>query len=105
MSTCKDCLHYEACKGTYYTAKGNEDILYEFEGEMYAHSGCEHFKNRANYVEVVKCENCKFACFRYNADKYPFGLFACKKQPTGRMYKKVKGNHFCSYGERKINNA
>lgn len=52
MSTCKDCLHYESCKGTYYTAKGNEDILYEFEGEMYAHSGCEHFKNKADYVEV-----------------------------------------------------
>ena len=54
MSTCKDCLHYEACKGTYYTAKGDEDILYEFDGEMYAHSGCEHFKSKADYVEVVR---------------------------------------------------
>ena len=41
---CKDCLHYEACKGTYYTAKGCDNIaLYEFDGEMYADSGCEYF--------------------------------------------------------------
>ena len=54
MSTCKDCLHYEACKGTYYTAKGNEDILYDFDGEMYAQSGCEDFKPKADYAPVVR---------------------------------------------------
>ena len=43
--TCKNCLHYEACKGTYYTAKGCDNIaLYDFDGEMYADSGCEDFK-------------------------------------------------------------
>ena len=60
MSTCKDCLHYEACKGTYYTAKGDEDILYDFDGEMYAQSGCEDFKPKADYVEVVPCVECKY---------------------------------------------
>lgn len=54
-----------------------------------------------DFTKVVRCEKCKFACFQYNTDKYPFGLYACKKQPTGRAYKKVKGNHFCSYGELK----
>lgn len=43
---CKDCLHYEACKGTYSSAKGEEDILYDFDGEMYASSGCEDFKDK-----------------------------------------------------------
>ena len=43
--TCKNCLHYEACKGTYYTAKGCDNIaLYDFDGEMYSDSGCEDFK-------------------------------------------------------------
>ena len=55
----------------------------------------------ADVVEVVRCEKCVYACFQYNTDKYPFGLYACKKQPTGRAYKKVKGDFFCSYGERK----
>ena len=42
--SCKDCLHYEACNGTYYTAKGCDNIaLYDFDGEMYADSGCEDF--------------------------------------------------------------
>ncbi len=43
VKACKNCLHYEACKGTYSSAKGEEDILYDFDGEMYANSGCEDF--------------------------------------------------------------
>lgn len=46
IKDCKSCLHYEACKGTYYSAKGDEDILHEFEGEMYGHSGCENFEDK-----------------------------------------------------------
>ena len=94
MSTCKDCLHYEVCEC--------EDCLIrapEWVNKVEDFCGC--FKPKADYVEVVRCGECKFACFKYNTDKYPFGLYACKKQPTGRAYKKVKGNHFCSYGERK----
>ena len=50
---CKDCLHYEACKGTYYTAKGCDNIaLYEFDGEMYADSGCEYFTARSEWVHL-----------------------------------------------------
>lgn len=41
---CKDCLHYSACKGTYYTAKGDNGLAYDFDGEMYADSGCEDYK-------------------------------------------------------------
>lgn len=51
--TCKDCLHYEACKGTYYTAKDCDNIaLYDFDGEMYADSGCEDFTNRSEWVHL-----------------------------------------------------
>lgn len=39
--SCKDCFHYEACKGTYSEVRKNP--LYEFDGEMYADSGCENF--------------------------------------------------------------
>lgn len=44
---CKGCLHYSACKGTYYTAKGGDGLLYDFDGEMYADSGCEDYKKVA----------------------------------------------------------
>ena len=46
IKACNNCLHYEACKGTYYSAKGDEDILYDFDGEMYANSGCEDFQDK-----------------------------------------------------------
>ena len=102
MSTCKDCLHYEACKGTYYTAKGDEDILYEFDGEMYAHSGCEHFKPKADYVEVVRCKDCEYA----KLDLMEKGLVVCRRPvlKNGQLLPfnwETKYTDFCSYGERK----
>lgn len=53
----------------------------------------------ADVAAVVRCENCKHAWFQYNNNKYPFGVFSCKKQPAGRAYKKVRGDFFCAYGE------
>ena len=50
--TCKDCLHYEACKGTYFSAKEYSGILYEFDGEMYGDSGCEDFTDRSEWVHL-----------------------------------------------------
>lgn len=53
MSKCIDCLRYEACKGTYYTAKGCDNIaLYDFDGEMYADSGYEDFTDRSEWVHL-----------------------------------------------------
>ena len=53
MSRCINCLHYKACKGTYYTAKGCDNIaLYDFDGEMYADSGCEDFTDRSEWVHL-----------------------------------------------------
>lgn len=50
---CIDCYHYSACRGTYYTAKDDEGgLLYEFEGEMYAESGCEEFKSKSKVIEL-----------------------------------------------------
>lgn len=41
---CRGCVHYSACKGTYYTAKGDDGLLHDFDGELYADSGCEDYK-------------------------------------------------------------
>jgi hypothetical protein len=44
MATCKDCIHEKVCG--YYV---------EFEDEA---DDCPHFKNKADFVEVVRCEKC-----------------------------------------------
>lgn len=46
--TCKNCLHYEACKGTYYEIHefGN------FDEEGYASSKCDHFKDKSKNIEL-----------------------------------------------------
>ena len=54
----------------------------------------------ADVVEVVRCKDCRHAFFRYNNDRYPFGVYACRKQPSGRAYKKVRGDFWCAYGEK-----
>lgn len=50
---CTECLHYHACRGTYYSAKGDGTLLYDFEGEMYGDSGCEHYEPKSKYAEIV----------------------------------------------------
>lgn len=54
----------------------------------------------ADVFEVVRCKDCRHAFFRYNNDRYPFGVYACRKQPSGRAYKKVRGDFWCAYGEK-----
>jgi hypothetical protein len=83
--TCKDCIHYEVC----------EDLRY---GDI---SNCNvkdcggFFKNKADFVEVIRCKDCKHydygRCSKisYIMDGYYQGSFEVKK-PTD----------FCSYGER-----
>lgn len=49
MSTCKDCLHNDVC---HFTFKGCE--LTEEEKK-----DCGFFKPKTDYVEVVRCKDCK----------------------------------------------
>ena len=42
MVTCKDCVHFEVCRGEY--AEGIEQLL--------ACDGCEDFKDRSRFVEL-----------------------------------------------------
>lgn len=85
MATCKDCVHYAVCG---YRTHENEI--------------CNHFKNKADCVEVVRCDNCKnlkiindgkvyAQCTETGFEFLPFGTDTRK--------------HFCGYGERKCNNG
>lgn len=45
--TCKDCLHYNVCH-------------YHIDEETpFAVTECNNFKNKADFFEIVRCENCK----------------------------------------------
>lgn len=50
--TCKDCLHYEACKGTYFTFKQMIDKD-SFDNEHYADVyNCPDFTDRSEWVHL-----------------------------------------------------
>ena len=88
--TCKDnCLHYEVCL-TAFSSKGM--YLGDDAEEM------ECFKNKADFVEVVRCRDCKYLYCFSAIDR----LFYCKHSPKGLQgINIVEENPFCSYGERR----
>ena len=122
MSTCKDCLHYEVCGGFTptdldadvfdYCRKGNTDEIPDIDER------CGNFKPKADYVEVVRCENCKHSCeLAPHSEISPYyrhcNLWRGEEtKNVWHKYKKyyadysiVEPTDFCSYGERKENNA
>ena len=74
--TCKDCIDFDVCM-----ARGDIATKELLDG---AEIDCDFFKNKANFVEVVRCKDCKYW---NNGDCYRLEL----SLPTD----------FCSYGERK----
>ena len=87
MAKCKDCVHYDACKDAY---DGNWDDFDEC--DLY----CEHFKNKADFVEVVRCRECEYSREQgkvLGVTSYKF----CSKHNISCL----SSYDFCSYGKRK----
>ena len=86
--TCKDCIHRRVCFKQYMrdkiTPKGFE-------------LQCINFKNKANFVEVVRCGECKH--WR------PNGLNRDGDGHCFWTYLDCEPDEFCNYGERKIHNG
>ena len=85
--TCKDCIHYKPCD--YHI---DEETLMTVEE-------CEDFKNKADFVEVVRCEKCKYgdvSCFSKTKDGQEDIACYCtlKNVVTGVDY-------YCPSGERR----
>ena len=79
--TCKEnCLYYEACIGWVEP----EELMEHNKPES-----CKTFKNKADFVEVVRCKDCKH---RSTDD---FRSFYCRKDDVA-----CKDDDFCSDGER-----
>ena len=47
--TCKDCIHYDACADWMPPTELLEEIFPD---------RCTQFKNKADFVEVVRCKDC-----------------------------------------------
>ena len=77
--TCKDCICYEKCKSN----------RLDFADSAEPTHICQHFKNKADFVEVVRCEKCgyKDVCLQ--------------KIDCDYLDREVV---YCSYGERKEKN-
>ena len=88
MATCKDCIHYEACK-KHGHLKFTANDLYELMYQNGVEKSCHHFKNKADFVEVVRCKDCiyKEECLQKVDCEY--------------QYREIV---FCSYGVKKDKN-
>ena len=81
MSTCKDCVRYSGCTSEWCKLSKIEHI-------------CHHFKTNADFVEVVRCKDCKYYKQNpYSPDEYMMCMCWCDWLPTDP-------DDFCSYGER-----
>lgn len=95
--TCKDCIFNEICER-------REDLvqLDDFTWDEYGESNeveeyCSIFRSKADFVEIVRCENCKY-CESYICGFIGERLYSCiySAEPCA-----VAPEHFCGYGERK----
>lgn len=78
MVTCKDCEFGGSCVLSH---KSDSQV-------------CNIFTHKKDYVEVVRCKDCQYG--EYDYTEY-FDYYECRY--IGGDWN--KGDHFCSYGERR----
>ena len=88
-ASCKGCISYDACSE--WSVKPIDTLL----------KSCCHFKSKSDFVEVVRCKDCKLSTESKSVSRYDlycnnYDVRFCEKEQ-----KIVCGTHFCSYGERK----
>lgn len=90
--TCKDCVHYQVCaeNGIYFT----DDYIKGITIHNDVRSLCQRFKNIKNFVEVVRCKDCRYKKVGYMQAAY----YYCCRQGSG--FHHIKENDFCRYGKR-----
>ena len=85
MADCKDCIKNDVC-----------ELYIHLHTRDYKENKCKHFKNKADFVEVVRCKDCKYR----KKDKLFVSGHYCYLRPVngGRF---CEDDDFCSYGKRK----
>ena len=74
MATCNDCIYYPVCNYKMW---------------------CDLFKDKTNFVDVVRCKDCKYAFH------HPLGYIYCHRDGRNAYEMVFRKDSFCSYGERK----
>lgn len=89
--SCKDCVHSEICLKQYEGL--NQEMMFK---------ECKRFKNKADFVEVVRCKDCKHKLLT-EGNRVMCSRNAQKMECFADWYglTATDDNHFCSYGERK----
>ena len=83
--TCKDCIHEKVCDNLIAHGLPWED------GKYPAEKWCDHFKNKADVVEVVRCKDCKW----WTKEKIG------SQGRCGMLGHYPRDVFYCSHGERK----
>ena len=92
--TCKDCFHFEVCDSGRHIGEYIDDDGVYSEG---VEQECKAYKNKSDFVEVVRCRNCKHGQYAYlNDQKIATGVTCEYDQDRIKPF-----NHFCGNGERR----
>lgn len=93
--TCKDCIYYDVCQ--YHIDEETDMTVVE----------CGKFKNKSDFVEVVRCKKCIYADKHYDTTHLIGNTYFPSGMPTKLLYitckyheGKLAEGDFCSYGER-----
>ena len=91
--TCNDCIHFDACRNLL------EAFSPEYKGKSLTFTkACKHFKNKADFVEMVRCRDC---VFRVSIGE---GVYTYKGEEAKECVWHNRGcyeDDFCSSGIRK----
>ena len=96
MAKCEDCIGFNSCEAWCVAVEkvlktdGVREELKKDNAEF-----CPSFKNKDNFVEVVRCKDCK-----YGEEQVPvYGVidYKCLKTKVSCL----SATDFCSYGEKK----
>lgn len=95
--TCKDCIHERLC-----VIKAFPDM---FENTKWDKEPCDHFKNEADFVEVVRCQNCKrfmeYAEGKQHIEGADGDCSIRMMHCSDEQFWGVAFNDYCSYWKRK----
>lgn len=96
MTLCEKCIHREVCN-----IRGCHD-----ENDERALTYCADFKNKADFVEVVRCKDCEYysSVTKYSGEPMHYG-YCCNTHDSVLGNRHRYEGDFCSYGEGKIHNG
>ena len=89
--TCEDCVHHDICLEQY-SGLTPEMMFRE----------CKKFKNKANFVEAIRCRDCQ-RCYNRITKRNKQIMYFCMRMDGNEF--QVNANDYCSYGRKEKSNG